>query len=119
MKACEHQAPVVLNIYGRQSMAMAASIYNPSASFPAGGWAVLFLDAGQQIIRAALLPRVQYIRSCCMKRGAYRSLLQRSREQDRDAGERQTERQTDRQTASARKRERCWLQADGDIVSDS
>ena len=64
-------------------MVMAASIHNPSASFPAGGWAVLFLDAGQQIIRAALLPRVQYIQSCCMKRGAYHSLLQRSRKGDK------------------------------------
>lgn len=33
---------------------------------------MLFLDAGQQIIRAALLPA--YIGSCCMKPGAYQSI---------------------------------------------
>ena len=99
----------MLNIYGRQSMAMAASIYNPSASFPAGGWAVLFLDAGQQIIRAALLPSVH---AKLLLHEAWRAsfiVAEIEGARQRDTG--------DGQPASARK-ERCWLQVDGAAVSD-
>jgi len=84
-------------------MVMAASVYNPSASFPAGGWAVLFLDAGQQIIRAALLPRVQ-----CTSEAAAWSLARiiHCCRDGRSKTERHwRQRQTDRQTDSEREKE--------------
>lgn len=67
---------------------------------------MLFLDAGQQIIRAALLPSEHP-----KPHEAWRVLLQRSREQSRQMeGETETE-----PRERHRERERCQLRVDGAI----